>query len=92
MLLQEAKLYNGLLEIVQSTLQDLLKLLKDLVVMSEQLEIMTISIFNNKIPASWQNKSYPSLKSLVRRSQLRINQYNFCLILSRLTNIFYHFD
>ncbi|KAG5345241.1 DYH1 protein, partial [Acromyrmex charruanus] len=63
-LLQEAKRYNDLLEIVQSTLQDLLKALKGLVVMSEQLEMIATSLFNNKIPANWQSKSYPSLKSL----------------------------
>ncbi|CAL1689869.1 unnamed protein product [Lasius platythorax] len=63
-LLQEAKRYNDLLEIVQSTLQNLLKALKGLTVMSEQLEMMTTSLFNNKIPSNWQSKSYPSLKSL----------------------------
>nr|XP_012230662.1 PREDICTED: dynein heavy chain 1, axonemal-like [Linepithema humile] len=63
-LLEEARRYNGLLEIVQSTLQDLLKALKGLIVMSEQLERIVISLFNNKIPANWQSKSYPSLKSL----------------------------
>ncbi|XP_018365084.1 PREDICTED: dynein heavy chain 1, axonemal-like [Trachymyrmex cornetzi] len=63
-LLQEAKRYNDLLEIVQSTLQDLLKALKGLVVMSEQLEMIATSFFNNKIPVNWQSKSYPSLKSL----------------------------
>lgn len=63
-LLQEARRYNGLLEIVQSTLQELLKALKGLIAMSEQLETIVISLFNNKIPANWQSKSYPSAKSL----------------------------
>ncbi|TGZ44717.1 Dynein heavy chain 1, axonemal [Temnothorax longispinosus] len=63
-LLQEAKRYNSLLEIVQSTLQDLLKALRGFVVMSEQLEMMATSLYNNKIPANWESKSYPSLKSL----------------------------
>lgn len=63
-LLQEAKRYNDLLEMMQSTLQNLLKALKGLIVMSEELEMMTTSLFNNKIPANWQGISYPSLKSL----------------------------
>ncbi|XP_077275648.1 dynein axonemal heavy chain 1 [Temnothorax americanus] len=63
-LLQEAKRYNNLLEIVQSTLQDLLKALRGFVVMSEQLEMMATSLYNNKIPTNWESKSYPSLKSL----------------------------
>ncbi|XP_018339413.1 PREDICTED: dynein heavy chain 1, axonemal-like isoform X2 [Trachymyrmex septentrionalis] len=63
-LLQEAKQYNDLLEIVQSTLQDLLKALKGLVIMSEQLEMIATCLSNNKIPVNWQRKSYPSLKSL----------------------------
>lgn len=67
-LLQEAERYNSLLEIVQSTLQDLLKALRGFVVMSEQLEVMATSLFNNKIPANWRSKSYLSSKSLGRKS------------------------
>jgi len=71
-LVQEAKRYNDLLEIVQSTLENLLKALKGLVVMSEQLELMALSLFNNKIPENWLSMSYPSLKPLGKR-QLIIN-------------------
>lgn len=67
MLLQEAKRYNDLLEVVVSTLRDLLKALKGLVVMSEQLETMAVSLFNNKVPTNWQNKSYSSLKPLGKK-------------------------
>lgn len=75
MLLQEAKRYNDLLEIVQSTLQDLLKALRGLVAMSKQLEMTATSLFNNKIPVNW-SKSYPSLKPLGRNiSQLQVYQY-----------------
>jgi dynein heavy chain, axonemal len=66
-LLQETKWYNGLLEIVQSTLQELLRALKGSIVMPEQLEIVATSLFNNKIPTDWQSKSYPSLKPLGRK-------------------------
>ncbi|KAL6436551.1 hypothetical protein ACFW04_004787 [Cataglyphis niger] len=63
-LLQEAKRYNDLLEIMQTTLQNLLKALKGLIVMSEQLEMIATSLLNNKIPAYWQSRSYPSVKPL----------------------------
>jgi dynein heavy chain len=76
---QEAKRYNDLLEIVQSMLEDLLKALKGLVVMSEQLELIAISLFNNKIPAYWLDMSYPSLKPLGKR-ELIIN-LTICFII-----------
>ncbi|XP_053995639.1 dynein axonemal heavy chain 1-like [Hylaeus anthracinus] len=63
-LLQEAIRYNGLLEVVKTTLVDLLKALKGLVVMSQQLETVANSLYNNRIPKVWQDKGYPSLKPL----------------------------
>ena len=36
--------------------QDLLKALKGLVVMSEQLEMMSNSLFNNQVPDLWAGK------------------------------------
>jgi hypothetical protein len=44
--------------------QDLLKALKGLVVMSEELDTMATSLFNNQVPAVWAAKAYPSLKPL----------------------------
>ncbi|KAK4887372.1 hypothetical protein RN001_003643 [Aquatica leii] len=61
---QEAIRYNKLLVIIESTLRDLLKALKGLVVMSETLEKMTGSLFSNMVPAIWASKAYPSLKPL----------------------------
>ena len=49
---------------IHSSLQDLLKALKGLVVMSEALETMSVSVFNNIVPDMWANKAYPSLKPL----------------------------
>ncbi|KAG8459526.1 hypothetical protein KFE25_012861 [Diacronema lutheri] len=61
---QECKRFNGLLTLLRSSLQDLLKALKGLVVMSEELDLMATSIFNNQVPKIWVDKAYPSLKPL----------------------------
>ena len=61
---QEVMLYNTLLRLIHSSLADLLKALKGLVVMSDSLERMSISVFNNSVPDMWANKAYPSLKPL----------------------------
>ncbi|XP_041081390.1 dynein heavy chain 1, axonemal [Polyodon spathula] len=63
-LLQEVIRYNRLLKVISQSLNDLLKALKGLVVMSSQLELMSNSLFNNAVPALWQAKAYPSLKPL----------------------------
>ncbi|XP_043502297.1 dynein axonemal heavy chain 1-like [Polistes fuscatus] len=63
-LVQEAKRYNALLKVIKLSLDDLLKALKGLVVMSERLETMATNISNNKTPTIWQEKGYPSLKPL----------------------------
>jgi len=52
-LTQEVIRYNKLLSVIHRTLQDLLKALKGLVVMSQQLEDMSISLFNNQVPQLW---------------------------------------
>lgn len=64
MIIQEAIRYNKLLTVIQSSLNDLLKALKGLVVMSEALEKMTLSLFSNMVPVLWASKAYPSLKPL----------------------------
>ena len=48
--------YNRLLVVVHQTLKDLLKALKGLVVMSEALETMFNSIYNNSVPELWAAK------------------------------------
>ncbi|KAJ8971587.1 hypothetical protein NQ317_002870 [Molorchus minor] len=63
-IIQEAIRYNKLLVVIKSSLNDLLKALKGLVVMSEALEKMTVSLFSNIVPAMWASKAYPSLKPL----------------------------
>ncbi|KAG0617480.1 hypothetical protein M758_5G192300 [Ceratodon purpureus] len=63
-LTQECIRYNGLLSIMKISLRESLKALKGLVVMSNDLEMLTISVFNNQVPEMWQGKAYPSLKPL----------------------------
>ena len=63
-LVQEVIRYNRLIKTIIQTLKDLLKALKGLVVMSQQLEEMSISLYNNSVPKIWADKAYPSLKPL----------------------------
>jgi dynein heavy chain len=53
-----------LLKAIHASLQDLLKALKGLVVMSESLEKLASSVFNNIVPKQWASVAYPSLKPL----------------------------
>jgi len=48
--------YNRLLNVIIKSLRDLLKALKGLVVMSQQLEEMANSIFVNQVPTMWAGK------------------------------------
>lgn len=63
-LIQEAIRFNKLLSMVHSSLKDLQKALKGLVVMSEPLEKASNALFNNAVPDMWQKVAYPSLKPL----------------------------
>ena len=55
-LIQEVIRYNRLLATVRQTLNDLLKALKGLVVMSQALETMANSLYNNSVPELWAGK------------------------------------
>ena len=48
--------YNRLLEVIHQSLKDLLKALKGLVVLSEQLETMSNSMYINAVPDMWAGK------------------------------------
>ncbi|CAM9544257.1 unnamed protein product [Chrysoparadoxa australica] len=63
-LVQECIRYNKLTEEILSTLPDLCKALKGLVVMSGDLEAIGKAVAVNAVPSTWEAKAYPSLKPL----------------------------
>merc|ERR1712146_454725 len=63
-LLQEMARFNGLIKCLKSTLHQLERAIKGLIVMSNELDDMFASILNNKTPKVWEGKAYPSLKPL----------------------------
>eukprot|EP01029_Cantina_marsupialis_P005813 TRINITY_DN1630_c1_g1_i2.p1 TRINITY_DN1630_c1_g1~~TRINITY_DN1630_c1_g1_i2.p1 ORF type:complete len:2520 (+),score=925.36 TRINITY_DN1630_c1_g1_i2:475-7560(+) len=63
-LCQELMRFNKLLITVRSSLQDLQKAIKGLVVMSEDLESVGNAMVNGWVPEMWKAVSYPSLKPL----------------------------
>jgi dynein heavy chain len=63
-LVQEAIRYNRLLSLMRSSLRDLMRALRGEMVMTEELEQMADSLFNNQVPDLWNTVAYPSLMPL----------------------------
>jgi len=63
-LAQEMIRYNRLCDVIRPSLQKLLKAMKGLVVMSNDLEAIANAFFNGQVPKQWLGKSFPSLKPL----------------------------
>ena len=63
-LTQECLRFNRVIEALRATLLQLLKAVKGLVVMSNELEKIATSFLIGQVPASWLATSYPSLKPL----------------------------
>eukprot|EP00928_Gymnodinium_smaydae_P017340 TRINITY_DN16627_c1_g2_i1.p1 TRINITY_DN16627_c1_g2~~TRINITY_DN16627_c1_g2_i1.p1 ORF type:complete len:2315 (-),score=450.26 TRINITY_DN16627_c1_g2_i1:520-6690(-) len=61
---QELLRFNRLLAKVRSTLVDVGKAVKGLVVMSGELEVVANGILTNQLPDIWKKLSYPSLKPM----------------------------
>lgn len=63
-LIQEIERYNKLLSITHESLQNLQKAIKGLVVMSENLEEIYVSLLHNQVPNLWSTLGFLSTKTL----------------------------
>ncbi|KAL9644994.1 hypothetical protein ABK040_004487 [Willaertia magna] len=73
-LLQECSVYNQLLSLLRSTLDNLIKAIKGQILMDSELEEIFNYLFDGKVPKQWQ-VAYPSMKpfsSWIKDLQKRI--------------------
>jgi len=63
-LVQEAIRYNKLLNVIKTSLKSLQKAIRGEMVMTEELETMGNSLFDNIVPKNWESVAYPSMKPL----------------------------
>jgi dynein heavy chain len=63
-LTQEVIRYNKLLVVMADMLENVQKAVKGEVVMSEDLDKMATSLFNNQVPQKWAGVGFLSLKPL----------------------------
>lgn len=63
-LLQEMQRFNNLLNVIKSSLLNIQKAIKGIILMSPELDKMYSSLMNNQVPSIWEDVAYPSLKPL----------------------------
>jgi dynein heavy chain len=63
-LAQEMVKFNRLLKKMTSSMSDLKKAIKGMIVMSSDLDAMYTSFLNNQLPGNWETVSFASLKTL----------------------------
>lgn len=64
-LVQEVIRYNKLLDVMKESLINLKKALKGLIVMSDELESLSNSLYDNQVPNLWADIGFLSLKPLI---------------------------
>ena len=69
-LTQELARFNNLISILRCSVKNATLAIKVLVVMSSQLEAVTVSMSSGQVPSMWAAKSYPSLKPWVLMSTI----------------------
>uniref|UniRef100_A0A2S2NH01 Dynein heavy chain 12, axonemal n=1 Tax=Schizaphis graminum TaxID=13262 RepID=A0A2S2NH01_SCHGA len=79
-LVQEMERFNILLSVIRKSLQDLIKAIRGAIVMTPELETMSLSLSVAKYPVFWSKFSYPSLKSLGGYITNFIERLNFLQI------------
>lgn len=63
-LLQEMERFNKLIDKIVSSLKQLSNAIQGLGLMSEELDNIYYNLLNNKVPTTWEDYAYPSLKPL----------------------------
>jgi len=61
-LVQEMERFNKLLQVMEASLEDLVKAIQGFIVMSEELDNMYNALTNGVVPPNWEKVAYPSLK------------------------------
>lgn len=76
-LVQEVIRYNRLLEVMKENLVNVKRALKGLIVMSEELELIANSLFDNQVPKIWDQKGFLSMKPLASWTEDLNHRINF---------------